>query len=79
MTALEKYVIKVRIDISVMLFGHLQISKLNGTPSCLNRVKNSLKKCRILLINALIFSHLNYCSSIWSNCTEKLQYDVINV
>ena len=38
-------------------------SRLNGTLSYVNRVKNTLdQKSRILLINALIFSHLNYCS-----------------
>ena len=36
-------------------------SRLNGTLSYLNRVKNTLdQKSNILLINALIFSHLNY-------------------
>ena len=52
-------------------------SLLNGTLSYLNRVKNMLdQKPRILLINALIFSHLNYCSSIWGKYSEKLQYEV---
>ena len=52
-------------------------SPLNGTLSYLNRVKNTLdQKSRILLINALIFSHLNYCSSIWGKCSEELQYEV---
>ena len=52
-------------------------SRLNGTLSYLNRVKNTLdQKSRILQINALIFSHLNYCSSIWGKFSEKLQYEV---
>ena len=52
-------------------------SRLNGTLSYLNRVKNMLdQKSRILLINALIFSHLNYCSSIWGKCSEKLKHEV---
>ena len=51
--------------------------RLNGTLSYLNRVKNTLdQKSRILLINDLIFSHLNYCRSIWSKCSEKLQHEV---
>ena len=51
--------------------------RLNGTLSYLNRVKYTLdQKFRILLINALIFSHLNYCSSIWAKFGEKLQYEV---
>ena len=52
-------------------------SRLNGTLSYLNRVKNTLdQKSRILLINPLIFSHLNYFSLIWGKCSEKLQYEV---
>ena len=52
-------------------------SRLNGILSYLNRVKNTLdQKSRILLINALIFSHLNYCSSIWGKSSEKMQYEV---
>ena len=52
-------------------------SRLNGTLSYLNRVKNTLdQKSRILLINALIFSHLNFCSLIFGKCSEKLQYEV---
>ena len=52
-------------------------SMLNGTLSYLNRVKNTIdQKSIILLINAFIFSHLNYCSSIWGKCSEKLQYEV---
>ena len=43
----------------------------------MGRVKNTLdQKSRILLINALIFSHLNYCSSIWGKCSENLQHEV---
>ena len=52
-------------------------SRLNVTLSYLNRVKNTLdQKSRELRINALIFSHLNQCSSIWGKCSEKLQYEV---
>ena len=52
-------------------------SRLNRTLSYLNRVKNMLdKKSRILLINVLIFSHLNYSSSICGKCSEKLQHEV---
>ena len=52
-------------------------SRLNGTLYYLNRINNTLdQKSRILLINAYIFSHLNYCSSIWGKCSEKLQYKV---
>ena len=51
-------------------------SRLNAL-SYLNRVKNTLdQKSRILLINALIFSHLNYRRSICGKCSEKLQHEV---
>ena len=49
-------------------------SRLNGILSYLNRVKNTLH--HLLLINALIFSNLNYFSSIWGKCSEKLQCEV---
>ena len=64
---------------SVSFKHHIKLlcSRLNGTLSYLNRVKNTLdQKSRILLINALIFSHINYCCSILGKCSEKLQYDV---
>ena len=52
-------------------------SRLNGTLPYLNRVKNTLdQKSRILLINALTFSHLNSCCLIRGKCSEKLQHDV---
>ena len=51
--------------------------RLNVNLSYLNRVKNTLDQMyRIILKNALIFSHLNYCSSIWGKCSEKLQHEV---
>ena len=42
-------------------------SRLNGTLSYLNRVKNipDQKFSMVLLVNALIFCHINYCSSIY--------------
>ena len=52
-------------------------SRLNGSLSYINRIKNTLdEKSRILLINALIFSRLCYCSSIWVKCHKTLQYEV---
>ena len=54
-------------------------SRLNGTLSYLNGVKNTLDgKSRILIINALIFSYLNYCSSVLGKYSEKLKYEVQN-
>ena len=55
-------------------------SRLNGTLSYLNRVKNTFdQKSRILLINALMISHLNYCSLIWCKCTENCSIKYKNV
>ena len=59
-------------DVGVIFDSHLSFehhikslgSMLNGTQSYLNRVKNTLdQKSRILLINALIFSH--FTPVIW--------------
>ena len=71
--------LRVIIDKCLSLEYHIKwlCSRLNGTISYLNRVNKTLdEKFRIFLINALIFSHLNYCSSIWSKCSEKLQHEV---
>ena len=55
-------------------------SRLNGTLSYLDKVKNTLdKKTRIILVNALTFSHLNYCSSIWGKCSKKMRMKYKNV
>ena len=71
--------LRVVFDSSLFFEQHIKslCSRLNGTLSYLNRVKNTLvEKSRILLINAHIFSHLNYCRSIWGKCNEKLRYEV---
>lgn len=52
-------------------------AKLNGVLSYLNRVKNTLdEKSRLLIVHALIFSSINYCSLIWGKCSADLQYQV---
>ncbi|KAF7684865.1 hypothetical protein CDIK_4386, partial [Cucumispora dikerogammari] len=53
-------------------------SKLNGTLLFLNSAKKELDfKSRLLIVHALVFSHINYCHSIWGKCTkaqrEKVQ------
>ena len=71
--------LEVIFDSRLSLEHHIKslCSRLNGTQSYLNRVNNTIdEKSRILLLNALIFSHLNYCSSIWGKCSEKLQNEV---
>ena len=48
-------------------------SRLNGTLMFLNRTKQQLDfESRLLVINALIFSHLNYCPTIWGKCKKTL-------
>ena len=53
-------------------------SSLNGTLSIyLHSFKNTLdQKSNIILVNALIFSHLSFYSLISGKCSEKLQYEV---
>ena len=42
-----------------------------------SRTKKKLDlKSRLRVINALIFSHLNYCPTIWGKCKKTLLYDV---
>lgn len=53
-------------------------SKLNGTLIFLNSVKKELDfQSRKLIVNALVFSHINYCLPIWGKCNktrrEKVQ------
>ena len=72
----------VIFDSRLSLEHHIKslCSRLNGTLSYLNMVKNTLdQKSTILLINAIKLSHPNYCSSIRGKCSEKLQYEVQNV
>ena len=43
----------------------------------ISRVKNTLdEKSRLLIVHALIFSSINYCSIIWGKCSADLQYQV---
>ena len=53
---------------------------VNTVSSCMSalgqirRVKHVFKEdLRITIINALVFSKLYYCSSVWSNTTEQIQ------
>jgi hypothetical protein len=48
-------------------------TKLNGTLMFLSRTKTYLDfESRLLVINALIFSRLNYCPTIWGKCSKTL-------
>jgi retron-type reverse transcriptase len=52
-------------------------SRLNGTLMFLNRTKQQLDfESRLLVINALIFSHLNYCPTIWGKCNTTRLDDI---
>ena len=51
--------------------------KLNGILSHLNRIKFNLdEKSRLLIVQALIFSNINYCTLIWGKCSPDLQYQI---
>ena len=55
-------------------------SQLNLTTSYLNKMKKTLEQMsRILITNGLIFSHLNYCCSIWVNAVENCSMKCKNV
>lgn len=46
-------------------------SRMNGTLSYLNRIKNILdEKSRLLITQSLVFSQINYCNLIWSKCSK---------
>ena len=54
------------------------VSSCMSTLGLINRVKHVFKKeLLVMIINALVFSKLYYCSSVWSNTTgtniKKLQ------
>jgi len=52
-------------------------SKLNGTLMYLNKIKPFLdNQSRLLVIHALIFSNINYCSIIWGKCSAKQRNQV---
>ena len=51
--------------------------KLNGTLLFLHNVKRYLnEKLRLMLIDALVFSMINYCSLIWGRCNEKSKDEI---
>ena len=73
---------RVILDSRLSLEHHIKslCSRLNWTLSYLNRVKNTHdQKSRILLMNALIFFHINYCSSVWGKCSENCSMKYKNV
>ena len=70
----------ILLDKSLTFNDHINnlCSKLNGTLLYLNKIKHNLDyKSRHLIVNALIFSHINYCPMIWGKCSandrEKIQ------
>lgn len=51
--------------------------RLIGTLMFLNRTKQQLYfKSMLHVINSTIFSHLNYCPTIWGKCRKTLLYDI---
>ena len=60
------------LDSNLTFSDHKLCSKLNGTLICLNKIKHNLDyKSRILIIHALIFSHINYCQTIWGKSSQE--------
>ena len=50
------------------------VSKCTKSLCLINRVKHILdSRTLIVIINALVFSKLYYCSSVWANTSKKLQ------
>ena len=48
------------------------VSKCTKSPCLINRVKHILdSRTLIVIINALVFSRLYYCSSVWANTSKK--------
>ena len=48
--------------------------KVSRSLAVLRRVsKHSTLKTRMVLYNAVVLPHLDYCSVVWANCTKKLQ------
>lgn len=55
----------------------LLCSRMNGALSYINKMKMFLdKESRLLVVYALVFSHLNYCSTIWGKCSKELLYQI---
>ena len=54
------------------------IKKCNSLLYLLQRIKFCLdKSSRILFYNAYILPHLDYCCTVWGNCSNQLQQDII--
>ena len=48
--------------------------KVGRSLAVLRRVNKHLTlKKRMVLYNAVVLPHLDYCSVVWANCTKKLQ------
>ena len=48
--------------------------KVSRSLAVLRRVSKHLTlKTRMVLYNAVVLPHLDYCSVVWANCTKKLQ------
>ena len=65
----------VHFDESLSFESHINkaCAKANQALVRINRVKHLLdQQTRIIAVNSLALSHLNYCSTIWGTCSKKV-------
>lgn len=68
-------VLGVFVDATFFWTEHINhiIKKVNSSLALLRRIKKYLNhKTRILFYNAYILPHLDYCCSIWGDCSKYL-------
>ena len=75
-------VLGIFIDPTLSWSDHIShiIKKVNSLLALLKRIKKYLNhKARILFYNAYVLPHLDYCCSIWGNCSKFLIETLLKV
>ena len=75
-------VLCIFIDSTLSWCDHVSyiIKKVNSSLALLKRIKKYLNhKARILFYNAYILPHLDYCCSVWGNCSKFLIDSLLKV
>ena len=73
-------VLGVFVDATYSWNAHINhiIKKVNSSLALLRRIKKYLNhKTRILFFNAYILPHLDYCCSIWGECSKYLPENLL--